>query len=204
MLFPTSGNPLIDALIVGQSWDPDYTVGLPVTVTYSFMTSAPRAYWSGETTGWAPTTAAEQAGISQAVQMFSQVSNISFKQVSSGGGIQYGTDIQSGSDALTEVATSGNTNIVSAHTEFLTTGNWQSFIYFRQVILHELGNAVGLVDVSEQLLPPGSWAPAISITNTNLQTSYNNLDYTVMGYTANPAHAVCPAGKDKGLSPSVR
>jgi serralysin len=144
-----TGNSTLDAMLNGLTWVPTTTPGTAVTVTYSFMTSAPAA---DGIVGFQPISSSDQALIEQALQTFSAVANITFTLIP-GGGI---ADIMFGMANLTTDAgltfiysappanpQTGLASYTAAHTYFGTKNGVNLFL-----TLHELGNATGLTDFS--------------------------------------------------------
>ena len=80
-------------------WNEKSSLGSPVTVTYSFMTTSPSYAWFDDSFGFAPMSAAQQSAVRAALATWAEVANITFKEVSdagSGGVIRFGTNDQSG------------------------------------------------------------------------------------------------------------
>ncbi len=171
---------ILDATLSRLTWSP--TLGGPVDLTYSFMTAAPS---SGEAVGFQPIPVDDEALVTQAIQTFSAVANIKFTLVPDGGpaDIMFGEDQQTYSDGLTYPFTgsgpapSGFYKFTGAHVYFATSlgSNFTDF----WLVLHELGNAVGIRDFSGDSYSADS--------SEGLPQSEANFDYTVMANNF-PAH----------------
>lgn len=148
-----TGNSILDAMLKGFTWAPSLTPGKAVTVTYSFMTSAPAV---DGVVGFQPVSSSNQAVIQQALQTFQDVANISFILVPGGGNadIMFGeANLGVGTDGLTYSYSAppvnpqtGLTSYAAAHTYFATSISPDPIALF--LALHELGNATGLTDFS--------------------------------------------------------
>ena len=144
-----TGNPILDATLNGLTWAPTATPGTAVTVTYSFMTSAPAA---DGVVGFQPISSSDEALIEQALQTVSAVANITFTLIPGGGNadIMFGIANLTTDAALTYSYSAppanpqtGLTSYSAAHTYFSTKYGVNLFL-----ALHELGNATGLTDFS--------------------------------------------------------
>ena len=147
-----TGNSILDVMLNGLTWVPTATPGTAVTVTYSFMTSAPAA---DGVVGFQPISSSDQVLIEQALQTFSAVANITFTLVPGGGNadIMFGEANLNGDAGLTYLypgppanPQTGLTYYVAAHTYFATSNSPDPVNFF--LTLHELGNATGLTDFS--------------------------------------------------------
>ena len=102
MALTATGNNSIDSLVY-SSWAS--TPGKAVSLTYSFLTRVPNGASADDASGFAAMTATQQAAVKVALQAWSNVANITFTQVSSGGNIQIGTNSQGNASSITERGT---------------------------------------------------------------------------------------------------
>jgi len=207
---PFTGDILFDALLASDFFNPDFAVkwggdlGTGATVTYSFPTSptstalwSPDVMWGYGTPQTAPLfepwhgfrglTTTQQTAVTNALQAWSQVANISFTLVptespstvgdirvafTSGGGMDAGTY------AYTYVPTAANPgaapymgDVWLNSVQPVSTGNNFSLgANGWDTVLHELGHAIGLDH-------PFSFGP-----NT-FPDGYDSMQYTVMSYS---------------------
>lgn len=161
-------------------YDVNTAARTPVTLTYSFMNSAPSAqFFTGENTGFQALSTSQQSTIKQALSAFSAVANITFTQVSdsSAANIRFGSDSVSPSIGYTAWDPTGNTN--SAHVIF---NNAAQLAYpFGYVALHELANVLHLADYSG--------ASAAYISSFGLPAADVNSSYLVGSDIPNSAAA---------------
>jgi probable HAF family extracellular repeat protein len=160
--------------------------GTAVTVTYSFMTSAPVA---DGVVGFQPISSSDQALIEQALQTFSAVANITFTLVPNGGNadIMFGEANWSNGGALTYIYwlpklnnLTGLNSYTAAHTYFDDgNANVNDPVNF-WLTLHELGNATGLRDFNGLSLAQDA--------ALGLPASEANFDYSVMANNFPPAY----------------
>jgi len=173
MTVTNTGNSLLNAMLVGYSWAP--TLGTPVTLTYSFMTSAPAI---DGVTGFQPISSADQTLIENALKTFSEVANITFTELPAGSSadIAFGQSNQSGSSGLTYqhtgsgAAPSGFTAFSSADVYFANSTTYDPVNFW--LVLHEMGNALGIQDFSGYSLDKDA--------AMGLPAAMANFDYTVM------------------------
>jgi serralysin len=170
------------------SWS--LTPGTGATVTYGFRQSA-ATYTAGDSniSTFTQLTAAQIAAVQQVLQMYSELTGITFQQVNPGGTTNNATllfanytDATDGAGAFAyypESTTSSSAagdvwlNTQSVSTSTLPAGSY-SFI----AILHEVGHALGLSH-------PGLYnaAPGVSITYpVNAQFAQDTQQYSIMSY----------------------
>jgi uncharacterized repeat protein (TIGR03803 family) len=183
MTVTTASSTILDATLSGLTWSP--TLGGPVNLTYSFMTAAPA---TDNVSGFQQISASDQTIISQAIQTFAAVANITFTLVPNGGNadIMFGEDTQSGTAGLT-YPSAGSSGTGKAPNGFYPFN--AAHIYFANsnqpdpvnfwLVLHELGNATGLTDFSGASLSEDA--------SLGLPANEANFDYTVMANNW-PAH----------------
>ena len=166
---PLTGNPLIDGLVQGSSWQ---FGGGPQTLTYSLSLNDLQPGGSGPIS-WA-TRPDMAAAVAQALAAWSNVANIAFVQQGSGGVFLQstadmaialtGTDLQRGLGAISLgifpdaayanllESTAGYSRTVYPHPEGdvffdnyqLYFNNVQTGSYGFEAIVHEIGHALGL------------------------------------------------------------
>ena len=195
--YPYTGDYRIDALLQGldgQSgldalkfrWNPDASLGTPVTVTYSFMTVKP--YYGGTDdgqgdTGFSQFTPQQQAAVRQILGQLQSELGISFTEVSdsafSYGQIRFGDNTQQyssgytwlpdgtdlGGDVWIAANANGNLNPVRGSDAWST-------------LIHEIGHSLGLKH-------PGNYNAGTVTTpqpGNYLGTLEDNFNYTVMSY----------------------
>ncbi|PSN13992.1 hypothetical protein C7271_22045, partial [filamentous cyanobacterium CCP5] len=168
-----SGNP---------RWNAGKALGTATTVTYSFLKSVPGYYSSGssERNGFQALTASQRTGVRNALAKWSEVANITFKEVphfklgtfesvgkmtfaaaklpSNVGAWAYYPGGNKGGDTWFNTSSSANSNL-----SFGTKGF--------QRTLHEIGHAIGLEH---------------SHDGTKLPSSTDSYQYTVMSYNRHP------------------
>jgi hypothetical protein len=187
----TTPNPLVGALIDpgigGTSLLKTIVPGTPITLSYAFLNTAPTEAFTGEDNGFLPLSAAGQAIVQQALSAFASVAGVTFVQTNDQqtANIVFGTDAQTNNDyGLTAVLNPGSSS-QQYHVEFANNYNTGQTVPNIFLALHELGNAVGLLDYS-------GLSQAYIEENTSLPVSEANFDFTVMANYFNPSHAYAP------------
>ena len=192
-----TGNSILDAMSSGITWAPTATPGRAMTVTYSFMTSAPAVI-----VGFQPISSSDQALIEQALQTFSAVANITFTLVPNGGNadIMLGEANWNNGGALTYIYWLRKLNNLTALNSYSA-----AHIYFDDanandpvnfwLTLHELGNATGLRDFSGLSLAQDAAA--------GLPASKANFDYSVMANNYPPGNVGFPPQGPFTISPAL-
>jgi serralysin len=166
-----TGISILDAMLSGTTWAPTATPVRAMTVTYSFMTSAPPVV-----VGFQPISSSDQLVIEQALQTYSAVANITFTLVPGGGNadIMFGMANLNGDAGFTTATLNPPTNAQTGLISYASTHCYFDTNYGVNIflVLHELGNATGLKDFSGLSL-----AQAVAL---GLPASEANWDYSVM------------------------
>ncbi|MRX06410.1 DUF4214 domain-containing protein [Pseudoduganella sp. FT25W] len=171
----TTGNNSIDSL-VSSSWNAN--AGQAVTLTYSFLTSVPKDATADDANGFAAMDATQQQGVRTAMAAWAAVANITFREVSSNGEIQLGTNDQgNGSSGYAYLPETGIGSVQ------LYTNNRDAFNFSFAagdfgiaVLIHELGHTLGLKH-------PGDYnSTGGSIDGPFLPAATDNIDYSQMSY----------------------
>ena len=186
-----SSNPRIDSVLSDSqqptapvlSWSTSTTVGSAVSLTYSFLTSAPATVPADN---FQPFTSAIQALVPAAMAEFSDVANITITSVASGGNLELGTvdfggtlaGFQSGLAQL-GFTIIGNpvTNTYITNSDVWLTNRFPFILDLNEgskgyvTLLHEVGHGLGLEHTFANMLPP---------------TGTDDNRYSIMSYTDHP------------------
>ena len=184
----SSGNDSVDALVssLSSTWGTSGLAGTSASITYTFLTEEP-SYHSGgmqELTD----TAKEQARV--ALAKWAAVTNLTFTEVSSGGTIAFGMDLQTGSSGYaylpSETFEQGGDVWLdySSSTNLSPTPGTFGF----ETLLHEIGHALGLKH-------PGNYDASGGGTDAPyLSSSDDNTDNTIMSYNEGASGTVSEIG----------
>jgi len=162
----------IDALLPTNQprWNKNSPLGTPVEVTFSFMQTKPESNTWDE---FKPFTAQQQESTRQGLKLYSDISNITFKEVSSangGGKIQFGSiDLPNYAGWSTGVGTATTNSRIwlDKNIADITPGS-SGFT----TLLHEIGHSLGLKH-------PHSGA-------VNMPNYQDNDRFSVMSYNSHP------------------
>ena len=161
----------IDALLPTNQprWNKNSPLGTPVEVTFSFMQTKPEGNTWDE---FKPFTAQQQESTRQGLKLYSDISNITFKEVSSangGGKIQFGAiDLPNYAGWSTGVGNATNSRIwLDKNIADITPGS-SGFT----TLLHEIGHSLGLKHPHEGVV--------------NLPNYQDNDRFSVMSYNGHP------------------
>jgi len=162
----------IDALLPTNQprWNKNSPLGTPVEVTFSFMQTKPESNTWDE---FKPFTAQQQESTRQGLKLYSDISNITFKEVSSangGGKIQFGAiDLPNYAGWSTGVgnATTNSRIWLDKNIADITPGS-SGFT----TLLHEIGHSLGLKHPHEGVV--------------NLPNYQDNDRFSVMSYNGHP------------------
>ncbi|MEG4971020.1 M10 family metallopeptidase, partial [Microcoleus sp. B6-A1] len=161
----------IDALLPTNQprWNKNSPLGTPVEVTFSFMQTKP------ESTSWddfKPFTAEQQESARQGLKLYSDISNITFKEVSNangGGKIQFGSiDIPNYAGWSTGVGSATKSHIWLDNNLANITPGSSGFT----ILLHEIGHSLGLKHPHEGAV--------------NMPNYQDNDRFTLMSYNGHP------------------
>jgi hypothetical protein len=176
MMSISTGTNSIDALVY-SSWNS--TPGKAAALTYSFLASAPSGASADDAKGFQMMTFAQQQATRAALGAWSNVANLSFVEVDSGGQLRFGTNDQSknNSSAYAYLPEPG----IDYVTLYLNNRGYYNSVFTAgsfgpSVLLHEIGHTLGLKH-------PGNYDSAgTSIDGPFLPDATDNTDYSVMSY----------------------
>ena len=160
----------IEALLAGPRWNNDQPVGRAVDLKFDFMTSVP-SYTA--TTGFQPFTPAQEAAARAALDLYEDVSRLTFTETSANPQLLFGRNaqpfFQAGYASYPGSGEGGDVwlNIYSASNDEVTPGE-----YGFSTLVHEVGHALGLKH-------PFDASPVLPVATDSKQ-------YTVMSYDEQP------------------
>lgn len=185
--FVYTDNPYINALVWGDRWN---LVSEPIT--YSFRTghwSMTTVHYSGKGEAW---SAIEIAAVEKALATWSNVCNISFDRTATGPTNDIGFYLDSGigkddfagiSDTPSSPNDEVNTTIFNDGMEGWTSSSLQRGGYAFELLLHEIGHAIGLAHPHDHG-GSSSKFPGVSGPYDTGDYNLNQNLYTVMSYVS--------------------
>ncbi|GAB2840390.1 hypothetical protein GCM10027277_04180 [Pseudoduganella ginsengisoli] len=167
----------IDSLVY-SSWTGQ--AGLPVTLNYQFLTAPPSGASSEDRNGFKPMTEVQKQATRDALQLWANVANIKFVEVSSSiaADIRLGTNYQGDTSSGYSYLPEPGVNQVELYLNNGGTYNtdYTPGTFGPSVLLHEIGHTLGLKH-------PGDYnSTGDAIDGPFLPASTDNLDYTQMSY----------------------
>ncbi len=176
----------IDSLLAGEDyrWNRSADYGTPVTVTYSFMESAPSYADPADTVGFAPLSTTARSAARQALATWSALTGLTFTEVSDsgdGGQIRLGSSTQpdSAGFAYFPGTTDDGGDVYMANN--LPDSDYAVGGYAYSTLIHELGHALGLKHPGNYNALGGGgnppYLPAAEDTYLYSLMSYEEWDY---------------------------
>jgi hypothetical protein len=151
-------------------WNKNSPLGTPVEVTFSFMQTKPE---SNSWDNFKPLTAKQQESARQGLKLYSDISNITFKEVSNangGGKIQFGSiDIPNYMGFSTGVGSATKNSHIWLHNNLVNVTPGSSGF---TTLLHEIGHSIGLKHPHEGAV--------------NMPNYQDNDRFTLMSYNTHP------------------
>lgn len=172
----------IDSLLAGSAyrWNSGSSFGTAVSVTFSFMTSAPAVADANEQSTFMAFTEGQKAGARAALALYAEVCNLTFTELSDSESIniRFANNNQNGQSAAYAYYPNGSS---SGGQVWLAADYSYNFImtagsYGFMTVLHEIGHAVGLKHPGNYNATGGGTDPPY------LPSSEDTYQYSLMSY----------------------